>query len=180
MTDSRSATQAFVFEMKGQAAALREQARKSGTALSHSQALEVVAQLNGFRDWNAAAAARSTGKAAAGDANRASPTRPATLSKVQLDLKNSAEATPAMVAALLASVDDDRHWQLRVTKDGIAYLSDVAGNSDLDSLAFRLETWCAGCGDVGPQAAADELWVLSVYRDLVENWPDPKSALIDW
>lgn len=95
-------------------------------------------------------------------------------------LTDPAALTHAAVAALLGSVEDDRNWQLRVRKDGVAYLSDVVGNADTDGLAFRLETWCAGTGHVGPAAAKDAAWVAEVLRDLQDNWPTPKSTVIDF
>lgn len=99
---------------------------------------------------------------------------------ITIDLKDPSALTTENVARLIASQADDRHWQLRVSKDGIAYLSEVIGNNDLDGLAFRFETWCQGNGYVGPEAARDETWVAEVYRDLKENWPAPKSRVIDY
>lgn len=41
-----------VAELKAQAKRLRERLRGSGVALSHSEALELIAQQHGVRDWN--------------------------------------------------------------------------------------------------------------------------------
>ena len=51
---------------------------------------------------------------------------------------------------------------------------------NIEDLAFRFETWTAGNAYVGPDAAKDDKWVEKVYNDLKENWPNPKSAYIDF
>ncbi|WP_341708111.1 hypothetical protein [Halopseudomonas sp.] len=99
---------------------------------------------------------------------------------MKIDLNDPTQFTKKRVSELIGSVTDNQHWQLRVTKDGIAFLSDVVGNQNTDDLAFRLETWCAGNNYVGFQAAHDEAWVNQVHKDLEENWPKPKSTLIDY
>ncbi|MCY1446962.1 hypothetical protein D9M71_635580 [compost metagenome] len=71
------------------------------------------------------------------------------------------------------------HNQLRVNRSGVAWLSQVVGGRELEGLAFRLETWAAGSGCVGEQAAADERWVLQVFNVLQANWPKPSSDYID-
>jgi hypothetical protein len=50
---------------------------------------------------------------------------------------------------------------------------------DTDNLYFRLETWSAGNGYVGPDAANDDDWIDSVHDVLQENWLNPKSPFID-
>ncbi|MFM5646356.1 hypothetical protein [Aeromonas caviae] len=99
---------------------------------------------------------------------------------ITIDLNDPEQFTKKNVSNLIGSVIDNQNWQLRVTKSGIAYLSDVVGNQNTENLAFRLETWCAGNNYVGFQAAHDESWVNQVYEDLKENWPNPKSTLIDY
>ncbi len=47
------------------------------------------------------------------------------------------------------------------------------------ALCFRLETWSAGNGYVGSDAANDNEWIDRVYKVLQENWPNPKSTYID-
>jgi hypothetical protein len=51
----------------------------------------------------------------------------------------------------------------------------VVGAEDIDNLCFRLETWLAGNGYVGSDAANDDEWIDRVCKVLQENWPDPKS-----
>jgi len=98
---------------------------------------------------------------------------------VQIDLNNPEQFTLEAVRALLAAGSNAVHNQLRVNRGGIAWLSPVVGGRDLEGLAFRLETWSAGSGCVGEQAAADERWVLQVFNVLKANWPKPSSDYID-
>ncbi|SFW24289.1 MULTISPECIES: hypothetical protein [Pseudomonas] len=99
---------------------------------------------------------------------------------MQIDLNAPDGLTVEAVRQLLASASDDEHTQLRVTKDGIAYLSSgVVGGVDIDGLRFRLETWAKGSGYVGRVAASDEVWVMQIYNALKDNWPNPPFDYID-
>jgi hypothetical protein len=99
---------------------------------------------------------------------------------MQIDLNDPAALTIEAVRGLLASKDDSQDRQLRVSNDGIVYLSDTVGNEDIDNLAFRLETWDAGNSYCGAAAAADDKWVNEVFKNLKKNWPNPKSKYIDF
>ncbi len=55
----------------------------------------------------------------------------------------------------------------------------VVGAEDIGNLCFRLGTWLAGNGYVGPGAANEDEWIDRVYDVLQENWPNPKSPHID-
>lgn len=81
------------------------------------------------------------------------------------------------VANLLASKDDSQHRQVRVTKAGMAYLSDEVGNQNIGNLAFRLETFVAGSGYVGDRE--DTKFAQIIERVLKKNWPHPSSTYID-
>jgi hypothetical protein len=99
---------------------------------------------------------------------------------VQIDLNDPRGLTLEAVKALLAAGDPRVHNQLRVTRGGMAYLSTSAvGGADIGGLSFRLETWAAGSGCVGEQAAADDGWAGQVFRALQANWPVPASDYID-
>ena len=99
---------------------------------------------------------------------------------MQIDLNAPGGLTLEAVRQLLASASDDEHTQLRVTKDGIAYLSSgVVGGVDIEGLRFRLETWAKGSGYVGRVAASDEVWVMQIYNALKDNWPNPPFDYID-
>lgn len=84
------------------------------------------------------------------------------------------------VRRLIASKDDSQARQIRVTKEGIAFLSDAVGSRDLDNILFRLETLDAGNGYTGVSAAKDDNWVRFVHERLLSNWPKPSSSYIDY
>lgn len=46
-------------------------------------------------------------------------------------------------------------------------------------IAFRLESWGAGNGYVGPAAAKDQAFVRRIYQVLRDNWPNPSDTFID-
>lgn len=99
---------------------------------------------------------------------------------MHIDLNDPDDLSIDNIRCLIASGSDDTHTQLRVSSKGIAYLSKVVGNIDVDGLAFRLETWVAGNGYVGPKAAEDTKWVTRLYECLKANWPNPSSTYIDY
>lgn len=98
---------------------------------------------------------------------------------MQIDLNDSQQFTLEQVRRLIASGNDSVHNQLRVNRAGVAWLSTVVGGVETSGLLFRLETWAAGAGYVGPDAAQDEAWVLQVFKALQSNWPTPRDAYID-
>lgn len=96
-----------------------------------------------------------------------------------IDLKDESQFTLERVRDLIASKNDSKSYQLRVTKSGSAFLSDATGNRDIENLSFRLETWQAGNDYVGIAASKDESWVRRIYECLKKNWPNPSSSYID-
>ena len=99
---------------------------------------------------------------------------------MKIDLNDPDDFTKERVRRLIAKGDDSTHTQLRVSKNGKAFLSKEIGAVNIEDLAFRFETWTAENGYVGPDAAKDDKWVDEVYKDLKENWPNPKSSYIDF
>lgn len=97
----------------------------------------------------------------------------------QIDLNIPGALSLESVAALIASKDDSAHRQLRVTEKGIAFLSDEVGNTNIDGLAFRLETWSAHNGYVGEDASQDSKMMERIYNCLKNNWPHPSDSYID-
>ncbi|MBC3486696.1 hypothetical protein HU750_13540 [Pseudomonas sp. SWRI50] len=98
---------------------------------------------------------------------------------MEIDLKKPGALNRQAVRQLIASVNDSTNVQLRVTLDGIAFISTTnVGNRNTEGLLFRLETWCAGNDYVGLKAASDDNWVNQVFNDLKENWPNPTSSYI--
>lgn len=97
-----------------------------------------------------------------------------------IDLNDPASFTLEAVRQLIALGNDDVHNQLRVSKTGSAYLSVAAvGGVDVGGLLFRLETWSAGSGCVGPIAASDGVWVMQIFNALKDNWADPRLDYVD-
>lgn len=96
-----------------------------------------------------------------------------------IDLTNPHEFTEENVAKLLGSKDDTQHRQLRVTKEGIAFLSDVIGSEDIEGLAFRFEIWSVGKGYTGKEAEKDKKFVQRIYTALKANWSNPSDPFID-
>ncbi|PTW45094.1 hypothetical protein C8J25_108186 [Sphingomonas faeni] len=96
---------------------------------------------------------------------------------MQIDLKTP--FTTNDVAQLLGSKDNTRNRQIRVSTTGIAELSDDVGNQNISGLAFRMETFSAGNGWTGVEAAADSRIVARVEKVLKDNWPNPTNTYID-
>ena len=72
---------------------------------------------------------------------------------------------------LIAEGDDRHDNQIRVTKDGMIYLSeDIVGADQLDNIAFRFETFDA-CNDyVGKAASEDDNHIIPIFNALKGNW----------
>lgn len=98
---------------------------------------------------------------------------------MQVNLNDPNDFTIGNIKKLIASKDDSEHRQLRVTKSGIAYLSDEIGADNIDGLAFRFETWSQGNGYCGVSASSVDSWVADVFNWLNENWPNPSGSYID-
>ncbi|MBD9415888.1 hypothetical protein IB234_15100 [Pseudomonas sp. PDM16] len=100
--------------------------------------------------------------------------------KNAINLAQPGALTLDSVRALIGAYDDSTHTQLRVTKEGVAFIStsDIGGRNIKD-LAFRFETFQAGGGFVGRAAAADDAWVKRLYEALKKNWPTPSKSYID-
>ena len=94
---------------------------------------------------------------------------------MKVDLNDPKEFTPDNIRRLIASGDDRRNTQLRVGKDGIAYISNIVGNDQTDNVAVRMETFSAESGNVGEIASQNCEWVEQVYDTLRKNWPNPPS-----
>lgn len=86
----------------------------------------------------------------------------------------------ADVAALLASVVDDRDWRLEVSKAGIAELQDKTSmptGIDHDAtLHGYFETWMQGTDFALPGAASDARLVAKPAQALRDNAPTLKHG----
>ena len=93
------------------------------------------------------------------------------------DLNNA--WSDADVAALLASVRDDRDWRLEVDKNGVASLHDMSVPTDASydqTLHCFLEIWNQGTDFVGPSAASDKTLVAKIAQALRDNYPTLKQG----
>ena len=83
---------------------------------------------------------------------------------------------------LIASGDDTHDNQLRVTKNGKVFLSQVVAAESLTGIAFRFETFDAGNNYVGKDAADDDNFIQYLYNALISNWNNPsrKTYIDDW
>jgi hypothetical protein len=97
-----------------------------------------------------------------------------------INLKNPDSLTHDAVRQMIAAAQDRVHNQLRVGRDGRVWISsDAVGGADIDGLLFRLETWAAGSGCVGPVAASDAVWVTQIFNAIRDNWADPRTDYVD-
>lgn len=94
-----------------------------------------------------------------------------------LDLK--ADYDTAAVRELLASKDDSELRQLRVTYQGLAYISDDVGNINEESVFFRFPIWSRGAGYSGIEASRDNEYVAKMERALRDNWPVQRSSYLE-
>jgi len=99
---------------------------------------------------------------------------------MKIVLDDPTDFTLDNVRLLLASKDDSAHRQLRVSDDGVAYLSDDVGNRKLDGVRFRFETWNAGNGYCGADAASKHDYVKTVFNDLKCAWNKNLTGYIDY
>lgn len=94
---------------------------------------------------------------------------------MQINLNDPEDFTIGNVGKLIASGDDNADTQLRVSKDGIAFLEQISGAEQKDGLLFRIETWDAGMALVGPKASTNARWVRDVFYFLKKNWPKAEN-----
>ena len=87
--------------------------------------------------------------------------------EMQIDLKQAGALTPDSVRELLTSASDATNTQLCVSKDGIAFIR--VASDQMEGLAFRIETWIQGTGNVGPGVAREEV-SYALQRDGRNKW----------
>lgn len=83
------------------------------------------------------------------------------------------------VKLMIRSGDDSKDNQIRVTKEGLVYLSQVVGNCSLDGLKFRFETFDANNKYVGPTAANDSHYIERLYLALKQGWESKNISYLD-
>lgn len=80
---------------------------------------------------------------------------------------------------LIKNGDDSYDNQIRVTKEGIIFLSRIVGAEDISNLRFRFETYDAGNGYVGPEAADDDEYIDDLYNGLIKTWKSNRTGYVD-
>ena len=98
---------------------------------------------------------------------------------MQIDLNDPSAFTLDNFRLLIASGNDSVATQIRVTKGGVLFLSVDVTRDNVDELLFRLESFVANNGYVGPEAAKDDKLVKRLYKCVKANYPDPISEYID-
>ena len=84
---------------------------------------------------------------------------------------------------LIKNGDDSHDNPIRVTKDGMIYLSqDVVAADNLENIIFRLETFDSGLDYVGKAASEDNNLIKKLYNVIMDNYKKgwPESFCDDW
>ena len=79
---------------------------------------------------------------------------------------------------LIAAGDDSHHNQLRITSSREIFLSDIVGLENLEGIIGRFETFVAGNGYVGLNAASDRQFIESLYNAL-QAWKKSPRPYVD-
>lgn len=88
--------------------------------------------------------------------------------------------TTEQLASLISAGDDSKRNQIRIKEDGTVFLSTIVGNKCLDGIAGRFETFDAGNGYVGQDAACKQEYIERLYH-AIQNWTqNPKSYVDTW
>ena len=97
-----------------------------------------------------------------------------------IDLKNKENITLNNVIKLLSSKDDSIHRQLRISKDGIAFISDDVSMKNLKDIIYRSEIWTAKSGYLGKNLTNDYRFEERILKDLLENYPIPQDSFVGY
>lgn len=81
---------------------------------------------------------------------------------------------------LIASANDNFDNQIRVTEEGQVFISRTVGAQSIEGLRFRFETFDAGNGYVGSNAANDSSYVAETYNALKKCWDQGETGYIDY
>lgn len=98
---------------------------------------------------------------------------------MQIDLNDKNALTVKSVKDLIASKDDTKNRQLRVSKRGVLYLSDQVGNENLADVKFQFETFLAGNGYTGLIASQDDAFVRRIFIAVKKNWESGYDGHVD-
>ena len=79
---------------------------------------------------------------------------------------------------LIAAGDDSHHNKLRITSSREIFLSDIVGLEHLEGIIGRFETFVAGNGYVGLNAALDQQFIESLYT-AIQTWKKSPCSYVD-
>lgn len=79
---------------------------------------------------------------------------------------------------LIVAGDDSHHNQLRITSSREIFLSDIVGLEHLEGIIGRFETFVAGNGYVGLNAALDQQFIESLYT-AIQTWKKSPCSYVD-
>ena len=79
---------------------------------------------------------------------------------------------------LIASGDDSRANQIRITKDREIFLSPIVGAVSLQNIIGRFETFDKDSHYVGKEAAADTARINRMFN-AIQEWTETKRTYID-
>ena len=79
---------------------------------------------------------------------------------------------------LIAAGDDSHHNQLRITSSREIFLSDIVGLEHLEGIIGRFETFVAGNGYVGLNAALDQQFIESLFT-AIQTWKKSPCSYVD-
>lgn len=94
----------------------------------------------------------------------------------KFDIQNMTEDD---VKLMIHNGDDSNENQIRVTKNGLVYLSQIVGNNATEGLKFRFETFDANNNYVGPAAANDAHYIHRLYLALKRGWESSNVSYLD-
>lgn len=88
--------------------------------------------------------------------------------------------TIEQLKTMIAFADDSKRNQIRIKEDGTIYVSTIVGSKSLDGIAGRFETFDAGNGYVGQEAAQNQEYIERLYK-AIQGWIEhPKSYIDIW
>jgi hypothetical protein len=96
-----------------------------------------------------------------------------------INMNNPETFTIEAVRELIASKDDSRSRQIRISEAGDVYLSDSTGFNNLDGVRARFCTFSHGTDHVGAAAAQDPVWVGRVFRAIRKHWDAGTTGYIE-
>lgn len=93
---------------------------------------------------------------------------------------NIEDITESIYKDLIANANDCISHQLRVDWSGDVYISTITGAEEIEDIKFRWESWNAGNGYVGPQAASDHEYIKQSVKSLKQCWTDGVRGYCDY